>query len=220
MTSTIRRMTSRTIRRMTSTIRGMISTCPDQPHHQDHPVGWLPEPCKNRTSGICHQSFRMPPRIDDLGLGELPVDSTQDRALAGLLCAGNGVRLKPGESGRWRSMLVDAGRWFWYWVRMRGVFWCCSGAALVLLWGSSRWMGACAVISGVIVSPAVISGPAIGCVNSFPFVRWFWFWFWFWWWWMRRYAPPIWCDDMHHRYALPICKAGKQKRPRAYALGP
>jgi hypothetical protein len=64
-------------------------------------------------------------------------------------------------------------------------------------------MGACSPISGVIVSPAVISGPVIGCVNSFPFVRWFWFWFW----WLVdaticatdmhcRYAPPIWCDDM------------------------
>jgi len=42
----------------------------------------------------------MPLRIDDLGLGGLPVDSVQDRALAGLLCAGNGVRSKPGESGR------------------------------------------------------------------------------------------------------------------------
>lgn len=45
-------------------------------------------------------------------------------------------------------------------------------------------------------------------------------WFWFWWWWMRRYAPPIWCDDMHRRYAPPICKAGKQKRPRAYCSWP
>jgi hypothetical protein len=48
----------------------------------------------------------MPPIIDDLGLGELPVDSAQDQALAGLLCAGNGARLKPG--GIW-SMLVDGG---------------------------------------------------------------------------------------------------------------
>jgi hypothetical protein len=55
------------------------------------------------TPGICHQSFRMPPRIDDLGSGELQVDSAQDRALAGLLCAGNGVRPKPGESDRWRD---------------------------------------------------------------------------------------------------------------------
>lgn len=64
----------------------------------------VPVGCRNHarieTPGICHQSFRMPPRIDDLGLGELSVDSAQDRALAGLLCAGNGARLKPGESGR------------------------------------------------------------------------------------------------------------------------
>jgi len=79
-----------------------------------------------------------------------------------------------------------------------------SGTAL----GSSRCAGACAVISGVIVSPAVISGPAIGCVNSFPFVRWLWFWFW--WWWMRRYAPPIWCDDMRHRYGATICATDMQ----------
>jgi hypothetical protein len=23
-------------------------------------------------------------------------------------------------------------------------------------------------------------------------------------WWMRRYAPPIWCDDMHCRYGATI----------------
>jgi hypothetical protein len=64
----------------------MISTCPDQQHHQDHPVGgWCRNHARIETPGICHQSFRMPPRIDDLGLGELPVDSGQDRALAGLL---------------------------------------------------------------------------------------------------------------------------------------
>jgi hypothetical protein len=79
-------MTSRTISTGT-TIRRMTSTCPDQPHHQDHPVGgWLVAgTMRIETPGICHQSFRMPPRIDDLGLGELPVDSVQDRALAGLL---------------------------------------------------------------------------------------------------------------------------------------
>ena len=91
-------------------------------------------------------------------------------------------------------------------------------------------MGACAVISGVIVSPAGISGPAPG-LRSFvgSFVRWF----------VRslvlvvvvdaticiadmhhRYASTIWCDDMHRRYASTICKAGKQKRPRACCSWP
>ena len=60
------------------------------------PVGAVTMRTRIETPGICHQSFRMPPRIDDLGFGELPVDSAQDRALAGLLCAGNGVRPKPG----------------------------------------------------------------------------------------------------------------------------
>ena len=59
---------------------------PDQQqHHQDHPVGWLPEPCKNRNPCCLSPIVQDALRIDDLGLGELPVDSTQDRALAGLL---------------------------------------------------------------------------------------------------------------------------------------
>ena len=69
----------------------------------------------------------MPPRIDDLGLGELPVDSAQDRALAGLLCAGNGVRLQPGESGRcWDGSALgqDAGVLP---AIVRGSIWCGSG---------------------------------------------------------------------------------------------
>jgi len=82
----------------------MTSTCPNDQHHQDHqgddqqeddqhhqgddqhlpgsaapsgPSGWLVGAGTMRieTPGICHQSFRMPPRIDYLGLGELPVDS-------------------------------------------------------------------------------------------------------------------------------------------------
>ena len=105
----------RTIRGMT-TIRGMISTCPDQQHHQDGSgSGWFRNHTRIETPGICHQSFRMPPRIDDLGSGELSVDSAQDRALAGLLCAGNGARLKPGESGRcWDGSALgqDAGGCF------------------------------------------------------------------------------------------------------------
>jgi hypothetical protein len=67
-------------------------------------------------------------------------------------------------------------------------------------------MGACSVVLGAILSPAVISGPAIGSVNSFPLVlvlvlvvvvvvdaticatdM------------VRRYALPIWCDDMQGR---------------------
>ncbi len=64
--STIRGMTSR---RMTSTIRGMISTI----RRTIRLVG--AGTMRIETPGICHQSFRMPPRIDDLGLGELPVDS-------------------------------------------------------------------------------------------------------------------------------------------------
>ena len=106
----------------------------------------------------------MPPRIDDLGLGELPVDSTQDRALAGLLCAGNGVRLKPGESGRWRDGSGTGSG-------CRGVVSpIVRGIALVLLRGSSRWMGACSPISGVIVSPTGIYWFRIGSINSLPLV--------------------------------------------------
>jgi len=45
-----------------------------------------------------------------------------------------------------------------------------SGDRLVLLRGSSRWMGACSVISGVIVSPAGFHRLRIGSVNSFPLV--------------------------------------------------
>lgn len=72
-----------------------------------------------------------------------------------------------------------------------------SGTAL----GSSRWMGACSVISGVIVSPAAIYWFRIGSINSFGSGSgggWL------------VDAPPIWCDDMHHRYALPICIADMQ----------
>ena len=63
--------------------------------------------------------------------------------------------------------------------------------------------GACAVISGVIVSPAVIYWFRIGSINSLPLVLvlvvgWL------------VDAPPIWCDDMHHRYAPPICIADMQ----------
>jgi hypothetical protein len=95
-------------------------------------------------------------------------------------------------------MLVDAGRW-------RDGYGNGSGCRQDVVRGSIWCAGACAVISGVIVSPAVISGSAIGCVNSFPFVGsgsgsgsggggWL----------MRRYAPPICIADMHRRYALPI----------------
>lgn len=88
-------------------------------------------------------------------------------------------------------------------------------------------VGACAVISGAILSPAVISGPAIGCVNSFTFVG------------SGSGSggggslvlvlvvvvvvvvdATICIADMHRRYAPPICKAGKQKRPRAYCSWP
>ena len=90
--------------------------------------------------------------------------------------------------------------WFWYWVRMPG---CClpsSGDRLVLLWGSIWCAGACAVISGVIVSPAGIYWFRywfrIGSINSFGSGSGSGGWL--------VDAPPIWCDDMHHRYALPI----------------
>ena len=139
-----------------TTIRGMISTCPDQQHHQDGSgSGWFRNHTRIETPGICHQSFRMPPRIDDLGLGELPVDSAQDRALAGLLCAGNGLGLKPGESGRWRDGSGTGSGCV-------GLFRPSSGDHQVRLRGSIWWMGACSVMSGVIVSPAGISGPAPG----------------------------------------------------------
>ena len=67
-------------------------------------------------------------------------------------------------------------------------------------------MGACSVVLGAILSPAGISGPAPGAlIHSRSFVRSFVRSFWFWWWWMRRYAPPIWCDDMVRRYGATIC---------------
>ena len=75
-------------------------------------------------------------------------------------------------------------------------------------------MGECSVISGVIVNPASIYWLRywlrIGSVNSFPFVgsggwlvggcddmR-------------HRYALPIWCDDMHRRYARPENRKGQE----------
>lgn len=188
----------------------MISTCPDQQqddqqHHQDG-SGWCRNHTRIETPGICHQSLITAPRIDDLGLGELPVDSAQDRALAGLLCAGNGARPKPGESDRWRDASPI----------VRGL----SGDCQDVVRGSIWCAGACAVISGVIVSPAGISGAAIGCVNSFPFVRSF----------VRslvlvlvvvdaticaadmvrRYAQPICIDDMVNRYARPENRKGQE----------
>ncbi len=195
--STIRGMTSR---RMTSTIRGMISTI----RRTIRLVG--AGTMRIETPGICHQSFRMPPRIDDLGLGELPVDSGQDRALAGLLCTGNGVRSKPCESGRCWSMVLargqDAG--VLPTIHRQGIVRGSSGDRLVLLRGSSRWMGACSPISGVIVSPTGIYWLRIGSINSLPLVLvlvvvgW----------WMRhRYAPPICIADMVRRYGATICKA-------------
>lgn len=89
-------------------IRTIISTCPVG-------SGWFRNHTRIETPGICHQSLITAPRIDDLGSGELSVDSAQDRALAGLLCAGNGARLKPGESGRcWDGSALgqDAGGCF------------------------------------------------------------------------------------------------------------
>lgn len=116
-----------------------------------------------------------------------------------------------------RANLVDGGM-VRHCVRMPGdaspIVRGSSGAAQDVVRGSIWCAGACAVISGVIVSPAGISGAAIGCVRSF--VRWFWFW----WWWMRRYALPICTTDMHRRYGATICKAGKQKRPRACCSWP
>lgn len=88
------------------------------------------------------------------------------------------------------------------------------GDASPIVRGSIWCAGACAVISGVIVSPAVISGAANGCVNSFPFVR------------SLVLVVVLVVDaticiaDMHCRYGEPICKAGKQKRPRACCSWP
>lgn len=72
-------------------------------------------------------------------------------------------------------------------------------------------MGACSVVLGAILSPAVIFGAANGCANSFPFVG------------SGSgsgggggcddmHAPPIWCDDMVRRYAPPICTTDMQGR--------
>lgn len=65
-------------------------------------------------------------------------------------------------------------------------------------------MGACSVLSGMIVDSRGISGPATGSVNSFPFrsfVRSFW------WWWLVGG-----CDDMRHRYGATICIADMVRR--------
>lgn len=111
------------------------------------------------------------------------------------------MRSKPCESGRWRDGSGTGSGCVGF-----------SGAALVLLWGSSRWMGACSVISGVLVSPAGIYWLRIGSINSLPFVGsgsgsgsggWLVVGGWL----MRRYAPPICIADMHCRYGATICKA-------------
>ena len=110
-----------------------------------------------------------------------------------------------------------------HWVRMPGGL---SGDRQDVVRGSIWCAGACAVISGVIVSPAVIYRLRIGCVNSFTFVgsgsgsggggsggggcddmR-------------RRYGATICTTDMVRRYGEPICKAGKQKRPRTCCSWP
>ena len=167
-------------------IRTIISTCPVG-------SGWFRNHTRIETPGICHQSLITAPRIDDLGSGELSVDSAQDRALAGLLCAGNGARLKPGESGRcWDGSALgqDAGGCFAHRQDVvRGSIWCA---------------GACAVISGVIVSPAGISGPAPGAlIHSCSLVLVL----------VLVVVVVVVVDaticaaDMVRRYAPPICKA-------------
>jgi len=57
-------------------------------------------------------------------------------------------------------------------------------------------MGACSVVLGAILSPAVIYGPAIGSVNSFPLVLV-----------LVVVDATICIADMHCRYGATICKA-------------
>jgi hypothetical protein len=89
-------------------------------------------------------------------------------------------------------------------IHRQGIVRGSSGDRLVLLRGSSRWMGACSPISGVIVSPTGIYWLRIGSINSLPLVLvlvvvgW----------WMRhRYGATICTTDMHCRYGATICKA-------------
>ena len=131
--------------------------------------------------------------------------------MAGLLCAGNGARPKPGESDRWRDGSGNGSG-------CRGVVSPISG---VIVRGSIWCAGACAVMSGVIVDSRGISGPAPGalihscslvlvlvlvvvvvvvvdvtiCAADM----------------VRRYAPPIWCDDMVNRYARPENRKGQER---------
>jgi len=78
-----------------------------------------------------------------------------------------------------------------------------SGDRQGIVRGSIWWMGACAVISGVIVSPAGISGPAPGAlIHSCSLVLVV----------VVVDALPICIADMHCRYAPPICIADMVNR--------
>jgi len=167
-------------------------------------VGWLVG-CRNHarieTPGICHQPLITAPRIDDLGLGELPVDSTQDRALADLLCAGNGVRLKPGESGRWRDGSGTGSGCRGVACHRQGIVWYCSGDRL----GGWVRVRSCWAFSSVLRAfpglrlAALIHSRSLVLVLVLVVG-----------WWLVdaticatdmhcRYALPIWCDDMQGR---------------------
>jgi len=121
--------------------------------------------------------------------------------------------------------LVDAGRWFWHWVRMRGcclpsshrqgIVWYCSGDRLDG-WVRVRSFAGCRQSCGHFIgsgSAALIhsrslvlvvgSGSGGGCDDM-----------------RHRYGATIWIADMDCRYGATICKAGKQKRPRACCSWP
>ena len=104
-----------------------------------------------------------------------------------------------------RANLVDGGM-VRHWVRMPG---CClpssgdrSGAAQGI-----DLVDGC--VCGHLRGDRRFCGNFRACSGA-AFVRWFVRSFvlvvvgWLVGWWMRRYALPIWCDDMHCRYALPI----------------
>jgi hypothetical protein len=76
-----------------------------------------------------------------------------------------------------------------------------SGDRLVLLWGSSGWMGACSAVCWVSSVLRAFTGSGSAALIHYR---------WFWWWLVdaticatdmrRRYgATTIWCDDMQGR---------------------
>ena len=97
--------------------------------------------------------------------------------------------------------------WFGTGSGCQGIVRGLSGDRQGIVRGSIWWMGACAVISGVIVSPAGISGPAPGAlIHSCSFVRSF----------VGSGGSGSGggggggCDDMRRRYGATICTTDMQ----------